>query len=387
MIKKIDIIHLASTDQCTGCAACFSVCPTNSITMKLDREGFLQPYIDTDTCISCHKCEKTCPIISPVDIPTDFETQAFAAINKDEVVRMRSSSGGMFHALAKWTIEQGGVVFGARFDENWDLVHDYTETLEGIEPFMRSKYVQSRIGETYKQAREFLKAGRKVLFTGTPCQIGGLHAFLGKDYDNLISVDIICHGVPSPGVWRKYLRDKVRGDTVKDINFRDKFDGWKDFQCVTITTTGATTTRERQRENIYMRGFLDNIYLRKSCYNCQYKQKHRKSDFTLADAWGIQNYAQELNDNKGTSVIFIHSKKGINIQKYLESDIRYKSLQAEQAIYYNPSMISNAKKPQLRRTLFFVYLNILGFHTARYYIDKDPVIVRATRKIRKIFKK
>ena len=129
-MNKTFKIQLASTDQCTGCAACASICPTNSITMREDREGFLQPHIDTKTCIGCHKCEKTCPIITPIKIPTDFETQTYAAINKDEAVRMRSSSGGIFYALAKWTIEQGGVVFGARFDENWEVMHEFTETLE-----------------------------------------------------------------------------------------------------------------------------------------------------------------------------------------------------------------------------------------------------------------
>ena len=171
-MKKKTNIQLASRNACTGCAACASVCPTSSITMRQDNEGFLQPHIDADTCINCHKCEKTCPIVSPITIPNDFETQAYAAINKDEAVRMRSSSGGMFLALTKWTIEQGGVVFGARFNDQWEVVHDYTETLEGIEPFMRSKYVQSRIGDTFKQAKQFLEQGRWVLYSGTPCQIG-----------------------------------------------------------------------------------------------------------------------------------------------------------------------------------------------------------------------
>ena len=225
-MKDSNNIHLASTDTCSGCAACVSVCPTGSISMKEDREGFLQPHINTKTCIGCHKCEKTCPILNPIEIPNDFETQAYAAINKDEDVRMRSSSGGMFHALAKWTIEQGGVVFGARFNDQWEVVHDYTETIEGIEPFMRSKYVQSRIGDTFKQAKQFLEAGRWVLYSGTPCQIGGLKAYLKKEYEKLLGVDLICHGVPSPGVWRAYLKEAIKGDTLLGFNFRDKKNGW-----------------------------------------------------------------------------------------------------------------------------------------------------------------
>lgn len=155
-----DRIKLAPKESCTGCVACASICPKGCIKMVEDREGFLQPKVDSKACVRCHQCEKTCPILNPLIIPSDFETKAYAAINKDEEVRMRSSSGGMFHALAKWTIEQGGVVFGARFDEKWEVMHDYTETIEGIEPFMRSKYVQSRIGDAYNKAKTFLERGR-----------------------------------------------------------------------------------------------------------------------------------------------------------------------------------------------------------------------------------
>lgn len=376
-------IQLASADQCTGCSVCASVCPTGSISMKEDREGFLQPLIDTKTCIGCHKCEKTCPIITPIKIPTDFETEAYAAINKDEEVRMKSSSGGMFHALAKWTIEQGGVVFGARFNDQWEVVHDYTETIEGIEPFMRSKYVQSRIGDTFKQARQFLDAGRQVLFVGTPCQIGGLKAYLKKGYDNLIAVDFICHGVPSPKVWRQYLKWMRKDDQILDVNFRDKTKGWLGFQQVIITTT-TTTTRENQMENVYFRGFLRDVYLRKSCYGCPFKTIHRISDITLADAWGIQHCCPELHDDKGTSYILIHTERGEMVSQAISDGILRKKLQINELIIHNPSIVKSVARPQ-RRTTYLSAFNFGGFNFAKNYIDKDAIIVRAVRKIRKIF--
>ena len=379
-MRKSNKIHLASTDHCTGCSSCASICPTKSISMREDKEGFLQPRIDADTCIQCHKCEKTCPVISPITIPTDFETKAFAAINKDENVRMRSSSGGMFYALAKWTIEQGGVVFGARFNENWEVVHDYTETLEGIEPFMRSKYVQSRIGETFKQAKQFLDQGRQVLFVGTPCQIGGLKSYLHKEYDNLLAVDFICHGVPSPKVWKSYLKETTQEDTLLDFNFRDKKGGWLDFQCVSTFT--SITRREKQMENVYFRGFLKDVYQRYSCYKCHFKSVHRLSDMTIADAWGVLFYWPEMHDDKGTSLLVVHSLNALDVLKRMPL-IERVMVDIEQPIYYNPSLIRSVNMPKYKRKFFFLLFSISNFKIASYYIDKDPIVIRIMRKIKR----
>lgn len=202
-----DVIRLATHTACTQCSACAQICPTNSITMLPDSAGFPQPSIDNNTCIECHKCEKTCPVLHP-NVVLNEPLKVVFARHKDENIRLRSSSGGMFYAMAKWTIGHGGVVFGARFDENWEVVHDYTQTLEGIASFMGSKYVQSRVGETFRQVKQFLKDGRRVLYTGTPCQIAGLKAYLKNDDDNLITCDLICHGVASPGIWKKYLKEE-----------------------------------------------------------------------------------------------------------------------------------------------------------------------------------
>ena len=385
-MNKADKIQLALPDQCTGCAACASVCPTNSIMMREDKEGFWQPHIDADTCIKCHKCEKTCPIVSPIIVPTDFETQAYAAINKDETIRMRSSSGGIFYALAKWTVEQGGVVFGARFDENWDVIHDYTETVDGIEPFMRSKYVQSRIGDTFTQAKEFLKAGRQVLFVGTPCQIGGLHSFLGKDYENLIMVDFICHGVPSPKVWHTYLNETNIGEKLVEFNFRDKRDGWVESQCVFIKTK-LSTRREKQLTNLFFRGFINNVYLRNSCFSCPFKSVHHISDITIADAWGIQHYSPHMNDNKGTSAILVHSQKGEKCINVLSPLIKTESISIEDVTFHNPSLIQSSSKPKYRRLPFYVSFYLFGFKASGRFIEKDPFVIRLFRKIKKQIKK
>lgn len=376
-----DRIKLAPKGSCTGCAACASVCPTGSIFMREDREGFLQPHIDATTCINCHKCEKTCPIISPIAIYTDFETQAYVAINKNEDVRMRSNSGGMFHALAKWTIEQGGVVFGARFNDQWEVVHDYTETLEGIEPLMRSKYVQSRIGDTFKQAKQFLDQGRQVLFVGTPCQIGGLKSYLHKEYDKLIAVDLICHGVPSPKIWRKYLKEITNGETLVNIVFRNKDRGWIDGSRCVIKMNKKELS-ERYGENSYVVGFENSLFLRRCCYRCHFKTLRRHADITIADSWGVQVYCPSMFDNKGTSLLLEHSGIGKKIIDCLP-DLEKQKVEVSDALQYNKRALQSVPLSKTRSMLFI--LNTLlsvqnNIKCAKYYS-------KIYKKLNKIIKK
>ena len=197
------MIHIADKHNCCGCSACASVCPRGCISMRADSEGFLYPEADAQACIDCGLCEKVCNELHP--FTRSEPLKVLAAVNRDEAVRMKSSSGGLFHLLARRTIEEGGVVFGARFDSDWQVLIDYADTMEGVKAFMGSKYVQARIADSYKDARRFLSEGRKVLFSGTPCQIAGLHQFLRREYANLLTVDIVCHGTPSPKVWGLYL--------------------------------------------------------------------------------------------------------------------------------------------------------------------------------------
>ena len=346
-----------------------------------DKEGFLQPKIDKKRCIKCHKCEKTCPVLNMEDGQRDNETKAYAAINRNESIRAKSSSGGVFYALARWTIEHSGVVFGARFNEQWEVVHDYADTIKGIEPFMGSKYVQSCIGDSYKEAKRFLEEGKWVLFSGTPCQLGGLRSYLGKDYERLIQVDLICHGVPSPVVWRAYLKNYVTQGDIVSISFRDKSDGWLSFQNVTTTTT-ITTIREHQMENPYFRGFIRDVYLRNSCYDCQFRTYHRKTDLTLADYWGVDKLCSEMFDDKGTSMIFVHSDKGGQTLARINDDLRIMEQPKDYAIKYNPSM-DRENPVDLKRKRFFRVFRLMSFKRAVYVIDKDSISKRVRRKIKK----
>ena len=333
------MIELKNKAKCCGCTACKSICPKKCITMQEDDEGFLYPVIDKGKCVKCGICIKVCPFLKPF-LP-QVPIEVYAAKNKDTKIRKTSSSGGIFMALAEKVISLGGVVFGARFDNEWNVYHDYQESIEGIKSFQGSKYVQSDLRECYGQAKIFLEVGRLVLFTGTPCQIAGLKHFLRKDYENLLTADIICHGTPSPLVWRNYLkeikRDSLRGintvslspihsseregfiddyeTNIDTISFRDKRTGWKKYSfSLNLTETTAKGKKNTvslsciHTENTYLKGFLKNYYIRPSCHNCTARMGKSNADYTLADFWKVEKFFQD--DNIGTSLLLINSLRG-----------------------------------------------------------------------------
>lgn len=366
------MIDIIDKKDCVGCNACVQRCPKQCISMHEDEQGFLYPKVDLSRCIHCDLCEKVCPVINQAQPREPLET--FAAKNPDDKVRMTSSSGGIFFALAKKIIEDGGVVFGAKFNEQWEVVHDYAETLEGVRAFQGSKYVQSRIGDTFKHAEEFLKAGRKVMFTGTPCQIAGLGLFLRKDYgDQLLKVDVVCHGVPSPLVWRDYLRyitrpkgasDGKNSDfqsTLKDnkirdisrISFRDKRISWEKygFSVHTVARQGdqntdfqSTKNQYEEHEllfetldrNLFMKVFLNNLCLRPSCFDCPDKGGKSQSDISLADFWGILRVDRRLYDRSGVSLVLANSQHGFDLLNSLGLELSAQSFQ--DALRFNPAI-------------------------------------------------
>lgn len=346
------MIKDTNKQDCCGCMACVQRCPKHCISMKEDKEGFLYPVVNENICIDCGLCEKVCPwlnhskSISPIEV--------LAVKNRNEAERLASSSGGVFIALAKEVLSQDGIVFGAIFDENWEVKHTYADTLEDVKPMMGSKYLQSRMGNCYQEAEKFLKEGRQVLFTGTPCQITGLHRFLRKAYPNLLSVDFLCHGVPSPGVWRKYLNEEFTLSTqrmvdekenilssalnttipiITSIEFRDKkLNGWKQSNFV---VRGKFSSKEDRNSillsnihhmNPFMRGFLANVYLRPSCYYCKCKNGVSHSDLTIADFWGINRLMPDFDDDKGTGLVLINTEKGKNIFDCLNMESRKSNL-------------------------------------------------------------
>lgn len=381
------MIKIENKSLCCGCNACVQCCVKQCITMYEDEEGFLYPKVDETKCIDCGLCEKVCPVLNPNK--SSKPIIVYAAKNYNEEIRMKSSSGGIFTLLAEFVLEKQGVVFGAKLNEEWEVIHDYTETFDGLEVFRGSKYLQSLIGDTYLKTESFLKQGKEVFFFGTPCQIAGLKKYLGKEYSNLLCVDLVCHGVPSPLVWRKYLHElcqnrKINKSNIKSIEFRNKDKGWSGFS-LKITDNIGVTYRETLDDDLYLKGFLKDLYLRPSCYNCPSKSFSSESDITIADFWGIEHVLPNFADDKGISLVFINTEKGQYVFDKLE--MQKEAVDSYAAEKYNYAL-HNSVKMNHSRYDFFSYL--YNGHTSIQSIKrftKDPLIVTIKKNLKKILMK
>lgn len=310
---------------------------------------------------------------------------AYACINKDNQVRKKSSSGGIFYLLAKYVFMHDGIICAARYDLDWNVVHSICESLDDIESFMGSKYVQSRLGEIYKTIRELLKTGTLIMFVGTPCQVAGLKSFLRKEYSTLILVDLVCHGVPSPVIWKKYLEEQAQGKHIEKISFRSKRDGWLKFSPK-ISYSDGSTFQEVQCRDPFLHGFMQNLYLRPSCFECSFKGLERESDLTLGDFWGIQKLDLNMFDDKGTSLVLIQSKKGLTIWNEISHQLKTKEFDTEEAVKEN-SAIFMSVKPHKNRDKFFKEYRYKGIIRAEHTCTKVSLQLKVMCKIRKLFKK
>lgn len=342
------MISITDKSLCCGCSACASRCPKSCIAMLEDSEGFLYPEVDKGSCVDCGICEDVCHEIHPSEERKPLV--AFAAQCEDDGIREKSSSGGVFTLLAENMIRRGGIVFGARFDSNWQVMLDYTESIEGIALFRKSKYVQARTENAYVDCERFLKNEREVLFTGTPCQIAGLLKFLRRPYSNLLTVDVACHGVPSPKIWSVYLA------SIKDV--------FKKGSPVTVFSElkamnysvwykedeKILVLRAKRHENAYMNSFIYSRILRPSCYNCNCKSFRSNSDITIADFWGISNIVPNFSDGRGANLVIVNTSKGkselerLSIQK-VEADM-------DASIKNNPALTKSSPRPVSREDLF-----------------------------------
>ena len=346
------MLEIKDKKACCGCQACYEACPAKCISMAADEEGFLYPKVNRADCVDCHLCEKICPLHNLAPKSSDEPLACMAAISNDSEIRIKSSSGGVFSQLAKAILNKGGVVFGARFDDNFAVFHSYTETEEGLAPFQGSKYSQSDLRGVFSQVNRFLKENRPVLFTGTPCQIAGLRGFLrGKEADKLYLVSIVCHGVPSPRVWKDYLESITGGSRPTEVNMRNKENGWSQYR-MTIRQNGQELFNVQATDTPFMRAFLSNFTLRPSCYSCPFRGNHG-SDLTLGDYWGIENVHPEMADNKGTSFILVYSEKGRHLLDGLDAKLvesRY-----EDALKENPSVLHPSPEPANRADFWKAY--------------------------------
>lgn len=362
------MISIADKKDCCGCSACAQRCPRHCITMREDEEGFLYPAVDASVCINCGLCERVCPCLHQGKTikPLAIET----AVNPDISVRKKSSSGGIFSLLAEQVLSKGGVVFGAKFNEKWEVEHGFSDSLDGLTAFRGSKYVQSSIGDSYRKAEDFLKEGREVLFSGTPCQITGLRLFLQKDYKSLLTVAIACHSTPSPLVWRPYL-EGMKFKDISGINFRDKRFGWEKYGLRIVYDNGREYFQRYDRDP-YMQLFLHGLTARPSCFSCPAKKDWYGVDLIIGDCWGVSQILPGFpNDHKGTSFVISMTERGIHTYNTL--GIKGQNLSLEQVVSHNGGLTNRSVMPIERSAFWDAFQKIENkqkviLHFARPYL-------------------
>ena len=323
-MQKTCYLGIIPHDKCSGCGACRASCPDKAISMQIDSEGFLYPVKEEHRCSQCGICREVCPLLQLSGIePAATEPPCYAAWHKDELIRKESSSGGVFSALAEHVLKRGGFVCGAAFDEENHLRHKIISREADLPLLRGSKYLQSEIGDVFSEIKALLEKNQTVLFVGTPCQVAGLNFFLRTKPEQLLTVDLVCHGVPSPLVFDRYVK-KIEGSAgkkVKSIHFRDKCSGWKKFSITLRGNDGAELYRRPLEGDAFGKGFLDNLFLRPLCTECPFATIQRHSDITLGDFWGIGDFKKELDDDRGTSLLLIHSEKGKRTLADIQSTI------------------------------------------------------------------
>lgn len=344
------MIDITNKSTCCGCSACAEICSNNCIAMKEDVEGFLYPEIEKDNCVECGNCESVCPIRNRI-LESMFVQDGYIVQNNNERILRESTAGGAFTAIARYVIKREGIVFGVALSDELMAHHIWVDNEKDLSKFRNSKYVQSYIRRgIYKQVEFFLKQGKLVCFSGTPCQVEGLKHYLSKNYQNLITVDVVCRAVPSPMVFRKYLamQNKKLDSPVCDVRFRDKHFGYK-YSTMNITTDNNLGAYHQGVESDpWLRAFFSGVCNRPSCYTCQFKKRYRVSDFTIWDCFNVGRFSKELDNDKGATRILVHTDKGREIYKEISADLRYVNVDPERLIEGTMEMTKSVRRNGLR---------------------------------------
>lgn len=352
------MIEIVDKTKCSGCGACAQICARNSIIMEEDNEGFLYPKVNKSSCVNCGRCLEVCQYITPFQ-PKEQPLNSYAYVSKNIEIRKDSSSGGVFTKIAEYILSQGGTVYGAAFDQDWNVILQKANDKEGLNPLRKSKYVQAQVGEIYRELKQDLINDKQVLFVSTPCQVNGLNHYLGKTYKNLYTVDFICHSIPSPKVWRDYISSyKDRGISL--INFRNKTEnGWNNYSLEIKDKEGRNYILEGSKENLYMRGFLQDLFCRPSCSNCASRCFATKSDIMIGDFWNVESYHAEskYNDNKGVSLCMSLTEKGEDLIKHIDDNGEFLNVPFYEAeLEASHICIVKSNPPhRLRRVFFKLY--------------------------------
>ncbi len=372
------MINLKKKADCCGCGACVSACPKGAISLHYDEEGFLYPAVDKDLCVNCSLCNKACPKENEYKRNTTYAYNFLGAYNNDKAQARASSSGGIFSLLAQHIILQKGAVYGVELLDDFKLVHSRADSLDGYLKFRKSKYLESNTNNVFRKVKEDLNIGLKVLFSGTPCQVAGLHSFLGKEYENLYTCDVVCHGVPSRMVFDKYIEELNKKQKSKAVSacWRDKENGWYPNK-VTIFFEDGSKKSTTSTNNPYQAGFLHNLYLRPSCYVCNWAKLPRVGDISLADFWGYKGPLLNDNENAGISIVVISSKQGAELFDKCKDKINFHPVSKEEVMLRSRHIYKHPKA-KAERALFFKDLKEKGFYESaeKYLYSKDYALCR-----------
>ena len=365
------MIDKVSVQECAICGACINACPVDAISLDKVYLDFRYPQIKEDICIHCNQCEKACPILGNKGKPDEGYPVAFAAKSENDSMRMRSSSGGAFYELADQMLRDGGYVCGAVFDDEFHVKHILSNAKEDILRMMGSKYAQSDMGYCYRDVKDALEKGCKVLFSGCPCQVAGLRTFLGKEYTNLLLVELICHGIPSDQMLQTYIgmQERKYGARLTRMEFRNKKKGWHN-SSVRMEFENHRIYSIPYTADAHTIGFLRNITLKSSCYDCHFRNFTAGSDIIMGDFWGAEVELPE-DDNKGISAILVNSGKGMDIID--RCNLARTPANVETVIKYNKNLLcSAAVSPQ--RSSFYAHADTNGLEEAiRIYLEENTI--------------
>lgn len=357
-------------EKCTGCGACVQCCPKRCISWTQREFGFRYPQIDKDACVNCGLCEKVCPIDKALEVSD--EQKAYAAVHKDDEVLAKSTSGGAFTAIADAIFAQGGIVYGAAMRDGMQVKHIRTSGKDDFEGLRSSKYLQSDTGTTYQMVEQDLKQGKTVLYSGTPCQIDGLKNFLRKDYENLYTADIVCHGVGSQAYFDKYMDyARERYGKIKALRFRSKeYAGWSCGGVVVVVVDSSDCLKKipyRDFDNYYYSYFLSGDIYRKSCYSCKYANTNRVGDFTLGDYWGVEALNLPLQTENGCSLLLVNNQHAMQLLDEIESLDRVETT-VEQAAHCNKQLNAPSKLMDSRQNRIGEYESMSGQQIQKEYL-------------------